>query len=82
MELVHRQGALERQYPFLPEADISGLGKQNFLCSHKGLRKRNPGPLQREFSLDPASRRELFLCAGPILPFGACPLALDCVHRR
>lgn len=49
---VHKQAALEGQWPFLPETDISGLGKWGFLCSHKGLRKKNLlGQFQKEFSL-------------------------------
>lgn len=58
---VHKRAALERQCPFLPEADISGLGKQGFLCSHKGLRKKES---QGNFRRNSAwAKQETCFCA-------------------
>lgn len=65
---VHKQAALEGQCPFLPETDISGLGKWGFLCSHKGLRKKKKSPLgqfQKEFSLGWTG--EMLLCNSLLL---------------
>lgn len=61
MGLVHKRAALERQCPFLPETDISGLGKQSFLCSHKGLRKKKKKAISER--IQPGlNRRRCLLC--------------------